>query len=253
MIHVKPNLSDQQVCFCDEYLVNFNAFRSAISAGYSENTARKGELLHMPKIQEYLRLKMQHRSERIEISHDMILRELAKVAFSSMGNYYDERGQMKPMCELTETEKAAISHYQILDAVDGEGDRIGTLSKITLHNKMSALDKIARHLGFYGVGKKSGEQEAKKEETQESRTKNQEEEGFVVNGEGELIAEVNTEDVVMLVNAGALESSAETTEKILTLSPPIHLTAQVSEPEFCPLGSTEPDDVTEQQLVMAMG
>jgi phage terminase small subunit len=150
MQQVLPNLSDQQKRFCDEYLVNFNAYRAAISAGYSENTAHKGELLHMPKIQTYLKLAMNRTADRLQITHDMILRELAKVAFSSMGNYYDERGILKPMNELTEHEKAAISQYQALDAVDNDGQRYGELSKIKLHNKMSALDKIARHLNFYG-------------------------------------------------------------------------------------------------------
>jgi len=163
MIRVTPNLSEQQVCFCDEYLVSFNAYRSAISAGYSENTARKGELLHYPKIQEYLRMKMQQRSERMEITHDMILREYAKIAFSSMANYYDYRGDVKPVSELTETEMAAISYMQTANIAEPDGYIVGAVTKIKLHNKMAALDKIAKHLGFF-------------EKTQESRGRNQDEE-----------------------------------------------------------------------------
>jgi hypothetical protein len=153
MVRVTPNLSEQQVCFCDEYLVSFNAYRSAISAGYSENTARKGELLHYPKIQEYLRMKMQQRSERMEITHDMILREYAKIAFSSMANYYDQRGDLKPACELTETEMAAISFLQTTNIAEPDGYIVGAVTKIKLHNKMAALDKIAKHLGFFEAKK----------------------------------------------------------------------------------------------------
>ncbi|MEO6521579.1 MAG: terminase small subunit, partial [Mucilaginibacter sp.] len=182
MIRVTPNLSEQQVCFCDEYLVSFNAYRSAISAGYSENTARKGELLHYPKIQEYLRMRMQERSDRMEITHDMILREYAKIAFSSMANYYDERGDLKPACELTETEMAAISFLETRNIAEPDGYIVGAVTKIKLHNKMAALDKIARHLGFF--------------ETQESRAKNQDKkeqeagslkpEALVVDADGDL-------------------------------------------------------------------
>ncbi|MEO6522871.1 MAG: hypothetical protein ABIN91_14415, partial [Mucilaginibacter sp.] len=60
------------------------------------------------------------------------------------------------------------------------------------------------------------------EEAQESRTKNQEEEGFVVNGDGELVAEAAIEDAVMQVDdVDVLEGSSATAGKILTLSPPV--------------------------------
>ena len=147
-------LTLQQQRFCDEYLVSFNAYRAALNAGYSENTARKAELLHLPKVQAYLKRVMNKTADRLQITHDMILRELAKVAFANMGNYYNEHGVLKPMTELTPDEKAAINQYQVLDATDDDGRHIGELSRIKLHNKMSALDKIARHLNFYGVAER---------------------------------------------------------------------------------------------------
>ena len=217
MIRVTPNLSEQQVCFCDEYLVSFNAYRSAISAGYSENTARKGELLHYPKIQEYLRMKMQQRSERMEITHDMILREYAKIAFSSMANYYDQRGDLKPACELTETEMAAISFLQTTNIAEPDGYIVGAVTKIKLHNKMAALDKIAKHLGFF---------EAKGERVKEKGFAEQVEGavGMADEIEAAVAAAVESEPEALAVDAdGDLEtverSGVEKDEKILTLSP----------------------------------
>jgi phage terminase small subunit len=209
MIRVTPNLSEQQVCFCDEYLVSFNAYRSAISAGYSENTARKGELLHYPKIQEYLRMKMQQRSERMEITHDMILREYAKIAFSSMANYYDFRGDIKPVVELTETEMAAISYIETANIAEPDGYIVGRVSKIKLHNKMAALDKIAKHLGFF----------ERKKESSESGVESPESEGKVV-----VETAVIEEPEALAVDIdGDLEvvdrSGVKKDENILTLSP----------------------------------
>jgi len=161
-------LTHQQQRFCDEYLTHFNAFKAAINSGYSENTSRKGALLHVPKIQQYLKEAMNRRSQRLEITHDMILRELSKIAFSNMGNYYDEYACLKRMNDLTVDEKAAISYYDITEIQDGEGYRVGTQSRIKLHNKMSALDKIARHLGFYGtIGKPGVERQAASYKPQE--------------------------------------------------------------------------------------
>jgi phage terminase small subunit len=216
------NLTLQQQRFCDEYLVSFNAYSAAVCAGYSMNTARKAELLHLPKIQAYLKAGMVKHAERLQVTHDMILRELAKVAFSNMGNYYDDNATLKPMCLLTTDEKAAISQYQIMDSLDQDGNRVGELSRIKLHNKMSALDKIARHVGFYSVKNQEsiGKNQAVSEQTQDSRIKNQDEESFVVNGDGELVAELSTEDAIMPVDgAGALENPSAVAGKILTLSP----------------------------------
>jgi len=101
----------------------------------------------------------------------MILRELSKIAFSNMGNYYDEYGCLKRMNELTVDEKGAIGYYDIVEIQDGEGYRVGTQSRIKLHNKMSALDKIARHLGFYGSLSSKPKAESEKQESESSKLK----------------------------------------------------------------------------------
>jgi len=191
-------LTHQQQRFCDEYLSHFNAFKAAINSGYSENTSRKGALLHVPKIQQYLKERMAERSQRLEITHDMILRELSKIAFSNMGNYYDEYGCLKRMNELTVDEKGAIAFYDIVEIQDGEGYRVGTQSRIKLHNKMSALDKIARHLGFYGaVGKGEREkQESPKSESPQVRKMGEESlnAGSGMYGSGEEVLEYGAEN-----------------------------------------------------------
>jgi phage terminase small subunit len=142
-------LSYKQQKFCEEYLLNFNAYRAAISAGYTENTARKGDLLHVPKIQAYLKDAMSRSAARAELTHDMLLRELIKIAFCSMGDYYDDQGDPKRMHELTDDEKAAISYFERKDVEGEEGYIKGEVFKIKLHNKMAAIDKLCRHTGFY--------------------------------------------------------------------------------------------------------
>jgi phage terminase small subunit len=152
-----------------------------VNSGYSENTSRKGALLHVPKIQQYLKEAMNRRSQRLEITHDMILRELSKIAFSNMGNYYDEYACLKRMSDLTVDEKAAISYYDFVEIQDAEGYRVGTQSRIKLHNKMSALDKIARHLNFYGtIGKSPKSESPEVRKMEESPTSESREDGLLV-------------------------------------------------------------------------
>jgi phage terminase small subunit len=142
-------LTPQQQRFCEEYLVSFNAYKSAIAAGYSQSTARKAEMLHLPQVQAFLKAGMQKTSERLQVTHDMVLRELYKIAFANMGDYYDENAVLRPINQLSDDQKAAISQYQLIDCIGDYQERAGEISKIKLHNKLSALDKIARHIGFY--------------------------------------------------------------------------------------------------------
>jgi len=129
--------------------LSFNAYRAAVDAGYTENTAAKGSLLHVPKIQAYLKAAMNRSAARAELTHDMLLRELMKIAFCNMGNYYDDYGLPKKMHQLTDEEKAAVSYYQRADMCHEDGYIYGELVKIKLHNKMQALDKLCKHTGFY--------------------------------------------------------------------------------------------------------
>ena len=146
---ILEELSFKQQKFCEEYLLSFNAYRAALAAGYSENTALKGDLLHVPKIQAYLKAAMSRSAARAELTHDMLLRELMKIAFCNMGNYYDDYGLPKKMHQLTDEEKAAVSYYQRADMCYQDGHIFGELVKIKLHNKMAALDKLCKHTGFY--------------------------------------------------------------------------------------------------------
>ena len=76
-------LTPKQKAFAAEYLVDLNAAAAATRAGYSERTARaKGYvLLQNPDIQAEIRAGMENRAKRLEISQDMVIQELARIAF----------------------------------------------------------------------------------------------------------------------------------------------------------------------------
>jgi hypothetical protein len=73
-----------------------------------------------------------------------LLNELAKVAFASMGDYFDADGNIRPIQDLSEDEKAAIWSIDITEKPDGT-----KTTKIRLNNKLTAMEKLARHTGFY--------------------------------------------------------------------------------------------------------
>jgi hypothetical protein len=138
-------LTPKQQKFCDEYLIDLNATRAALRAGYSASTALSGALMRIPKIAAYLQQRKETASREAQITHQMVLAELGKIAFSNMANYYHQDGTMKGVHELTADEAAAL---WCLKATEGEN---GQSTFIRLNNKLSALEKIARHLGFYHI------------------------------------------------------------------------------------------------------
>ena len=161
-------LNNRQKRFCDEYLVDLNATRAAIEAGYSEKYAATNttKLLKNTKVQEYLQKRQQDRMKRTEITQDMVLRELALIAFSNAADYasviekqamtqvdgnmillYDENGEpvmyrtVEPVltAELTEDQKKALA--VIKKGRDG--------FEVKPYDKVRALELLGRHLGMW--------------------------------------------------------------------------------------------------------
>lgn len=72
------DLTDLQSRFVDEYLIDLNATKAAIRAGYSEKTAAVigSENLIKPNIAAEIQLRKQERQQRTEITADVVLREV---------------------------------------------------------------------------------------------------------------------------------------------------------------------------------
>ncbi|MFL9904204.1 terminase small subunit [Paraburkholderia fungorum] len=85
-------LTDKQRRFVDEYLVDLNATQAAIRAGYSERTADKiaSQLLGKTRVSEAIQEAMKSRSERTQITADMVLQkwwDLANVDANDLVEY----------------------------------------------------------------------------------------------------------------------------------------------------------------------
>lgn len=166
---IVANLTAKQQRFCDEYLIDLNATQAAIRAGYSEKTAceQGARLLANVKVQAYIQKRKIDRIERTEITQDMVLQELANIAFSNAADYaavvekdatiqcengalmplYDEKGNpvkyrtVEPVLtsDLTENQKRALS--VIKKGRDG--------FEIKPYDKIRALELLGKHLGMF--------------------------------------------------------------------------------------------------------
>lgn len=78
-----PAKKNKLEIFVDEYMKDFNGTRAAISAGYSARSASStaSDLLRNPKVQKAIDYRKAQRSERLELSTDKIVEEMAQIGF----------------------------------------------------------------------------------------------------------------------------------------------------------------------------
>ena len=150
-------MTDAQKRFCDEYLVDLNATRAykvAYSRCKKDETAsvNGSKLLRNTKVQEYISKKQKEIEKRTEVTQDMVIQELAKIAFLDIRKLYTENGQLKNIADIDSDTAGAISSLETLEEYDGYGDnreKIGDTKKVKVLDKTKALELLGRHLGMF--------------------------------------------------------------------------------------------------------
>lgn len=140
-------LTEKQKRFADEYLIDLNATR-AYKVAYPNvkkdtvAATNGGRLLRNAEIKEYIEKRIKERERRTEITQDMVLKELAAIAFIDITEIVNTDGEevyIKPTATLSDVKKKAIS--SIKQTKDG--------IEIKFHDKEKALEMLGRHLGMF--------------------------------------------------------------------------------------------------------
>jgi phage terminase small subunit len=147
--HDAEGLTPKRRAFLDEYLIDFNATRAAVRAGYGARSAHAigSRLLRQPAIKAALDAAIAARAERTRVTADRVIAEYARLAFADMRRYaeWNESGvKLRPHTSLSADDAAAV--VELIPV--GAGGR----ARIKLHDKRAALDALARHLGLFGTG-----------------------------------------------------------------------------------------------------
>jgi phage terminase small subunit len=150
-------LTNAQKRFCDEYLIDLNATR-AYKVAYPKckedetANAASSRMLRNVKVQEYISEKQKEIEKRTEVTQDMVIKELAKIAFLDIRKLYTENGQLKNVADIDSDTAGAISSLETLEEYEGYGDdreKIGDTQKVKLLDKTKALELLGKHLGMF--------------------------------------------------------------------------------------------------------
>lgn len=150
-------MTDKQKIFCDEYLIDMNATRAykvAYPSCKKDKTARanSSRLIANANIQEYLDKRRKDRERRTEITQDMVLKELAKIAFLDIRKMYDDKGNLKYIHDIDDSTAGAITSIESIEEFAGYGEnreQIGYNKKVKMSDKAKALELIGKHLGMF--------------------------------------------------------------------------------------------------------
>lgn len=154
-------LTAKQRRFAEEYLIDLNATKAAIRAGYSEATAYSigGELLNKPEIQGFVAEAGRKRSEATGVDAAWVLRRLAAEADADLNDLYDEEGRPLPVNKwpkiwrqgLVAGVKTRVSEDGVAIIDIKVSDRIRRLELIGKHVSVNAFQDTVQHKGLEGL------------------------------------------------------------------------------------------------------
>ena len=158
MSALKRPLTDKQLRFVDEYLIDMNASAAYRRAGYvakghaAESAAAR--LLRNVEVQDAIEAAKEIRSERTGITADRTLLELSRLAFSDIRKVFTPDGLLRPITTLDDDTAAAVQSVKVVTrpgaGVDADGNReVEYVHEIKLADKNSAVDKAMKNVGGY--------------------------------------------------------------------------------------------------------
>jgi len=191
----KPRrITARQKRFVEEYLIDLNATQAALRAGYSRKDATNTGyrlLRKTPEVAEAIEGAQAERAERMAVTADRVVIELAKIAFGNPRRLFALGKQgvvLRNGDELTDAEAALISEI----TKTGIGDK--RTRRVKLYCKMTALTALGRHLGlFNGKPKAGGEGAAAEGHESEAATEGENAREVLARRIAELAARLGTD------------------------------------------------------------
>jgi phage terminase small subunit len=148
--------------FVAEYLANgLNATQAAVAAGYSERTAQQqgSRLLLNAEVAAAVSGKTAQLMDKLEITADMVLQEIGKLAFFDPIHLLDSDGSVKQIHEIEARHRVSIAGFEVCELFEGSGEQkhaFGLMKKVKLVDKTRNLDMLCRYFKMYKEDKDDG-------------------------------------------------------------------------------------------------
>ena len=158
----RPALNPRRERFVAEYLVDLNAKRAAIRAGYSRRTAAQiaSRLLREGSVAEAIATAQADLAGKLGVTVERIVTELARIGFSDIRDVVQWRS-VPAVSELDAggTNAGVTSVVEVKSADDLTPDAAAAIAELSvqpsgsvrvkLHDKRAALVALGKHLGMF--------------------------------------------------------------------------------------------------------
>lgn len=148
--------AERRARFVDAYLLEPNATKAAIAAGFSRKTARSmgSRLLTNVDIWQAIAEAREARARRTEVDQDRVVQELAAVGFADMADFLVLGPNGSVTFDWSKIPPAAsrgILELVVDEYTEGSGDAAKPVrrTKLKLQPKIPALELLGRHLGMF--------------------------------------------------------------------------------------------------------
>ena len=165
-------MTDKQIIFANEYLIDLNgtrAYKEAYPHVKNDNTAAAAatRLMNNPEVKDYIDKRIKDRLERIEVTQDDVIQELAAIAFANGSDYakvvtkpvmiqtsegdyvpaLDSEGNQMyyQAVEIEETEELTKRQIKAISGIKLGKNGI----ELTTYDKVKALELLGKHLGIF--------------------------------------------------------------------------------------------------------
>ena len=157
------NISDKQRRFCEEYVIDFNGTQAAIRVGYSPKTANEqgARLLANVSVQEYISQLKEKAAEESGITKKQLIDELAKIAFFDIRKIYNDDNSLLPIKDFDNDSAASVAGIEVDEIFDfnpktKQKELSGYTRKVKIHNKIAAIERVSKMLGYDAPAKSEG-------------------------------------------------------------------------------------------------
>jgi phage terminase small subunit len=148
-------LTRKQRLFVAEYLVDLNATQAAARAGYRKRSAYSTghRALRIPAVRAAIEELQAERLERLAMSADEMLVQLSLMARANVLDYLRPGRDGEPIADFSGLDRdraAALSEITVEDFAEGRGESKRDVRRLRfkLHDKLGALDRLAKHHGL---------------------------------------------------------------------------------------------------------
>jgi phage terminase small subunit len=148
-------VTPKQQRFVEEYLVDMNATKAAIRAGFSKRSAYSigEEYLKKPEIRAAVDALKAKRSEKVEVKAEAVLRELQHFGHLDPAEMFDADGKLLHPKDMKPHVRRAIASFEVEALFEGKGEdkhQVGTVTKVKLWPKHRGLEMLGKHIKLFG-------------------------------------------------------------------------------------------------------